>query len=209
MTYEQLFKAVDESGLSIDAVAARLGISHMTLRRWRGRRGAVSAMYERSFSPVLAELVKEGRLPAASIPAPGPVKAGGNFRETLKRLGFPDDILSGKGGDNKNLIEGLSKVGAGTEQKRQVDRSIRSLGRFMAPGGEWKERISLMVNVIRSADLLTSDKLVAYGALFYLITPMDLIPDTIPVIGLLDDFAILGLAAWFYRDRFPFLFKRR
>ena len=41
------------------------------------------------------------------------------------------------------------------------------------------------------------DKAIIIGSLGYLISPLDLIPDTIPVIGLLDDTAVLMLA--FYR----------
>jgi uncharacterized membrane protein YkvA (DUF1232 family) len=51
------------------------------------------------------------------------------------------------------------------------------------------------------------EKLSAYGALFYLITVFDLIPDTIPVFGVLDDFAILGIVTAYYLRKFPDLFR--
>jgi uncharacterized membrane protein YkvA (DUF1232 family) len=35
---------------------------------------------------------------------------------------------------------------------------------------------------------------IAVGALIYFVSPIDLIPDTIPVIGYLDDLAVLSLA---------------
>ena len=41
------------------------------------------------------------------------------------------------------------------------------------------------------------DKAIIIGSLGYFISPIDLIPDTIPVIGYLDDVSILMLA--FYR----------
>jgi uncharacterized membrane protein YkvA (DUF1232 family) len=44
---------------------------------------------------------------------------------------------------------------------------------------------------------------VAYGALFYLILPFDLIPDSIPVFGYVDDFGILGFAVAYYARKFP------
>jgi uncharacterized membrane protein YkvA (DUF1232 family) len=43
-----------------------------------------------------------------------------------------------------------------------------------------------------------TDKFIAYGALFYLLTPIDFIPDNIPFLGFFDDFAILGFAATYY-----------
>ena len=38
------------------------------------------------------------------------------------------------------------------------------------------------------------DKAIVFGALGYFISPLDIIPDYIPIIGLLDDFSILGWA---------------
>jgi uncharacterized membrane protein YkvA (DUF1232 family) len=57
--------------------------------------------------------------------------------------------------------------------------------------------------VVKSSKLSHVDKLVAYGALFYLLTPMDLIPDHIPVLGLVDDFGVLGFALTYYTKRCP------
>ena len=58
-------------------------------------------------------------------------------------------------------------------------------------------------------DVPTLDKLVAFGALFYLIAPFDLIPDAIPLFGYVDDFIILGIAALYVRTRYPKLFAAR
>ena len=63
-----------------------------------------------------------------------------------------------------------------------------------------------LIQVVKSKELTTLDKLVAYGALFYLLTPFDLIPDNIPIFGLIDDYAILGIAIAYYMKRFPKLF---
>jgi uncharacterized membrane protein YkvA (DUF1232 family) len=45
-----------------------------------------------------------------------------------------------------------------------------------------------------SAHLPLSSKAIAIGALLYFINPIDLIPDHIPVIGYMDDLAVLALA---------------
>ncbi|MBI3558033.1 MAG: DUF1232 domain-containing protein [Deltaproteobacteria bacterium] len=50
---------------------------------------------------------------------------------------------------------------------------------------------------VRSKKFTTSQKAVCAGALLYLVNPLDLIPDAIPVIGYLDDFAVLSLAVAF------------
>ena len=49
----------------------------------------------------------------------------------------------------------------------------------------------------------------ALFAIIYFLSPIDLIPDHIPVFGLLDDYAVLGLAIAYYMRRFPKLFERR
>ncbi len=66
----------------------------------------------------------------------------------------------------------------------------------------------MLTHAIRSKKLSLADKLVAYGGLFYLILPFDLIPDSIPVFGYVDDFGILGFASAYYFKRFPGLFPR-
>jgi uncharacterized membrane protein YkvA (DUF1232 family) len=76
-------------------------------------------------------------------------------------------------------------------------------------GKDWAERISSLMKVLESNELHTFDKLVAYGALFYLIFPFDLIPDYIPVFGYMDDFIVLGFAVAYYIKRFPHLFGKR
>ena len=203
MRYGQLFALLDQAKLSPEQAAKRLGVSNMSLRRWKGRAGAVPEKYVRAFAPALEMMAAEGLLDANALAAVLPGRGEEDFKATLLRLGFPEDILSADPGDRGALVDGLSHIGADVERKDLVDRTKKEISLFSRFGTEWKERIAAMLKVINSKELLAVDKLVAYGALFYLITPFDLIPDTIPVIGYLDDFAILGIALWFYRKRFP------
>lgn len=210
VTYAELFRVLDEAGLSPERAAQRLGVSNMTLRRWRDKPQGdeLPKMYERSFGPALQELIGEGKVSAKSAAAKSVGEGQAeSFLATLKRLGFPENILSAGPGDRKAFVDGLAKVGDDKDRKKEVDRSKKKIGAFASWGKDWKARIDGMLKVIRSEKLTTTDKLVAYGALFYLISPIDLIPDTIPVIGYLDDFAVLGMALWYYKRRFPDLFK--
>jgi uncharacterized membrane protein YkvA (DUF1232 family) len=57
-------------------------------------------------------------------------------------------------------------------------------------------------NVVRALWKLTTDpranwgsRLLALGALLYLVSPIDLIPDAIPIIGLTDDAGVIMAAA--------------
>ena len=54
--------------------------------------------------------------------------------------------------------------------------------------------VLLLYYSLGSPELSILDKATIYGALGYFISPLDLIPDYIPVIGYLDDVSILGWA---------------
>jgi uncharacterized membrane protein YkvA (DUF1232 family) len=44
-------------------------------------------------------------------------------------------------------------------------------------------------------------KLAGFGALIYVVSPIDAVPDVIPVFGWLDDIGVLGIAAmWMMRE---------
>ena len=77
----------------------------------------------------------------------------------------------------------------------------------------WK-RLSLLWTVVRGdAKLLWRAlrhphapgwlKLAALGLVAYVIWPLDLIPDFIPVLGLMDDIVLVPLAIRFLLDRLP------
>lgn len=211
MTYREFFALLDETGLSPERAAKRLGVSNMTLRRWRSRPGRqkLSAVHERAFAPVFEEWAADGTLsPRGKAAVPVGRSRESSFRSVLTSLGFPADVFAAGPGDEQALLAGLSKVGDDPARRRRIDRGSDKLAAFGAMGREWKERVFGLLHVVRSNELLTSEKLVAYGALFYLLTPLDLIPDTVPAVGLLDDFALLGLALLFYRGRFPKVFGR-
>lgn len=202
---------LEQAGLSPEQAAKRLGVSHMTLRRWQAAPGdtVLSSKYERGFRPAIESLVAEGLIGRNSPAARSLVEDRKvSFQAILRTLGFPENFLDAGPHDRRVMLNGLSKVGADSERKNEVDRSTKKIASFARLGNEWKERINGLLAVIRSKDLIVTDKFVAYGALFYLLMPFDLIPDTIPVIGLLDDFAFLGIALWFYKKRFPTLVKK-
>lgn len=58
----------------------------------------------------------------------------------------------------------------------------------------WTQVLSLW-KVVKSDSVTISQKAMAVGALVYLISPVDAILDTIPVIGLTDDAAVITLVA--------------
>jgi uncharacterized membrane protein YkvA (DUF1232 family) len=58
-------------------------------------------------------------------------------------------------------------------------------------------RVAAFVRYMRDADASTLGKLLVVAAAIYVVVPFDLIPDTIPVIGWLDDLGVATLALWY------------
>lgn len=54
-----------------------------------------------------------------------------------------------------------------------------------------KEIVEQLFNIVEKHDVITSIVAMAIGALLYVISPIDLMPDYIPIVGLLDDACIV------------------
>jgi uncharacterized membrane protein YkvA (DUF1232 family) len=210
MRYRQLLSILEKTGTSPEKAAVELGVSGMTLRRWRakGPGAELPEMYRRAFEPLLRRLIGEGRVhPEDPDVASAFATMDDPFQKTLLGLGITHEILRDGDKDHGTVTMGLARIGEDPNRQGQVKRSTKMLERFKAMGVEWQSRIGDLTFVLKSEELTALDKLVAFGALFYLITPFDLIPDAIPVFGLVDDFIVLGIAVLYYRARFPHLFK--
>ena len=64
------------------------------------------------------------------------------------------------------------------------------------------EKASRLWRMFQEGELSASDKALAIGALLYCVTPFDLMPDLIPIVGCLDDLAVV-FAVMAYLDRDP------
>jgi len=210
MTYQQLFEMIDAARLTAGDAALRLGVSHMTLHRWRSRPKyrRLAPVYERAFQTTALELVNDGRLPVESAITQALLAKTNlaGFHAALRNLGASTESAGSGPGAPDAILTSLVQIGTRAECREQVDRHTGRLARFRTLSREWEQAIARILAIIRSPGLDPVDKTVGYGGLFYLLTPFDLIPDMIPAFGLLDDFAILGIALAFYTRRFPTLF---
>jgi uncharacterized membrane protein YkvA (DUF1232 family) len=197
-----------EAGLSPERLAKKTGVSNMTIRRWTKRSGSAELppIYGRAIEGAVAEMVAEGLLDPASKTAKEILghKDVASAQAVIKSLGLPKDFYASKDRtDTERLIMGLSKIGSDEAKSAKVKNSIPEIKKHKGLGDDWPQKIKILLKVISSRKMAEVDRFVAYGALFYLIDSDDFIPDYIPVVGLLDDYAILGLAAAHYVKRFP------
>jgi len=129
------------------------------------------------------------------------------FNAAIAQFNVSPDVFSEPGNYQDKITMALSQIGNSGKARETVDKQKSEISKFTRWGSDWKKRITLLADVIRSKKLTLLDKLVAYGAFFYLVTPIDLIPDSIPIFGYIDDFGILGFAVAYYYGKYPNLFS--
>lgn len=205
-----------ETGFSPEQLAPYFGVGNMTLRRWKDQPGAkeIPEVYERSVLDGVYQLLIQGKLNSESVKIQKILRSAPSlsFQAALKGLGIESVFEGSKDQDRDHegkFAVALSQIGLDDKHRSEVDRSEVKIQGYKKLGASWSYRITSLWRVVRSDKLTLVDKMVAYGALFYLIFPFDLIPDHIPVIGLLDDYAMLGFAIAYYVRRFPDLVQQQ
>lgn len=204
MNTSLLVKIQKESQLSPEELGEIMGVSGMTIRRWNDRPPEdLPKLYETAVRNAVLKLVIDGRLnddsPMVQEILSNPEVLAQNA--AIKALGFPEDLKSDFESQHDQIRVGLMHIGSQESRRERVHKQKKKILGFKKLGKEWSERISVLTKVIASPQLSVLDKFVAYGALFYLVMIFDLIPDTVPVFGLLDDYAILGIAVAYYLKR--------
>jgi len=207
MKYGQVIGLLNETGLSPENLAQWVSVSNSTYRRWlKAPVGdEFPKEYESNVAAGLYKLLDNKSLSYESARVNKFVE--GNmpdfFQAAVGRLNSTGDLFSENSTHQDKITAVLSNLGNSSKIRSQVDKSSKKILKFAEWGSAWKYRTTLLAKVITSKELSLVDRLVAYGALFYLILPFDLIPDSIPVFGYVDDFGILGFAAAYYCKRFP------
>ena len=209
MTYAELMAVIEEAGCSPEEFGDVVGIAGMTLRRWfkKPLTTEIPKLYLPALREACYQLIASGRLsstsPAVRVFIDGAQSA--QYKAVLSDLGITEgfSVLASRetSSSQEGVLLGLSKIGAQEKKQIEVDENEKEVFSFKRLGEEWASRITRLWDVIQNKELTTIDKLVAYGALFYLLTPIDFIPDNIPLFGLLDDFGVLGIAVAYYNRR--------
>lgn len=63
------------------------------------------------------------------------------------------------------------------------------------------QRAMELYEFYKSPDISAKEKIMVGGALLYIVTPLDLMPDGIPLVGWLDDMGVAGFALQYVRER--------
>jgi uncharacterized membrane protein YkvA (DUF1232 family)/transcriptional regulator with XRE-family HTH domain len=202
MLYSHLFKLMAQAQLSFEQLGERLGVSGMTLRRWHHDppKGPLPKLYQTALVDATYQLIIDGALPHDSQVVKELLQTQPNLSidAALKNLGLPGSHEKSAQQGNMVFLDALAKIGMDEGRRQQIEHGKSAIESFKKLGSDWKEKIHLLKRVISSSKLSLLEKVVAYGALFYLITPFDLVPDYVPVVGLIDDYGVLALAVGYY-----------
>lgn len=205
MTFSQLLDLMSDSNCSPEEFGERIGISGMTLRRWlkKPKRESIPKVYIPAVREACFQLMAEGRLTSdmSSVRVLTDSASPAQMGAALQSLGL-NQAFSLDGGALEQALLALSQIGSQVEKQNLVTENRKKVFSFRAISGEWSKRVMTLWKIIQSRQLTTLEKLIGYGALFYLLTPIDFIPDQIPMVGLTDDFVVLGIAVSYYVKRF-------
>ena len=209
MTYIHLSTLLKELDMSPEEFGACLGVAGITIRRWSElpQGDHLPILYKKAIQATVLEFIAEGRLSPYSESAKFAIQGGSNalFLASMTSLGIGDDFLKNADQSSEGVVQVISQIGSSDSKQAIVDKNKQTILGHQKRGSEWKSYIQTLYRAITSKKLTKFEKFAAYGAFFYLVCPFDLIPDHIPVFGLMDDYLVLGLVAAYYLKRFPSL----
>ncbi len=207
-----MLNIMKEGDLTPEELSKRIGISGMTIRRWsKSQSKEIPKLYVPAIRDACRGLIAEGRLNANSESSQSLFRESSIEGDATARqhLGLSSESASFVPDRPDGFIDSLFEIGARTDHQEKVMADEKSLKLFRRMGKEWTSRIDMLWKAINSKEIKRVDKFAAFGALFYLITPFDFVPDQIPMFGLMDDFIVLGIAVGFYQRRFSNLFHQK
>lgn len=206
MNLSQVLKLLDEAQASPEELGAAIGVSGMTVRRWMKKpKQVLPRVYVPAVRDACYSLIAQGRLRADSAVAAGLLaqSKSSEYGAALQNLGLEEGFDLQHASSQDDVLVGLSRIGAQEQKRSNVEHNRAKIFSFKKLGAEWSNRIGTLWRIVGSNKIGRVEKAVAYGALFYLLTPIDFIPDQIPFFGMLDDFGVLGIALAYYKSRLP------
>ncbi|MGE5085304.1 MAG: YkvA family protein [Bacillota bacterium] len=201
MKINQISKLSKDTGLSPEKLAVYFQVSNMTLRRWlkKGGTGRIPVQYETNLYQGILSMVRDGLLEKDHEL----VKEAFEFTQVLfahnsfMMMDLSVDQFKGSVSED-GVVDLCLKLGQKEDSLAYVQRNESVLKDIEMKSPGIKEKVAALWKVLKDSEVQRTYKYVAIGALFYLVFPFDFIPDTIPAVGFLDDFAVLGIATSYY-----------
>ncbi|WP_413561035.1 YkvA family protein [Bdellovibrio sp. HCB209] len=202
MKISQISKISKDTGLSPEKLAVYFQVSNMTLRRWlkKGGTARVPAQYDTNIYQGILAMVKDGVIDKEHEC----VKEAYEFSQVLfannsfMMMDLQAAQFENRGNDEDGLMDLCLRLGQRDDSLAYVQRNETTLQDIEKKSPSIREKVAALWSVLKDNELQKTSKYVAVGALFYLAFPFDFIPDSVPGVGLLDDFAILSIAVDHY-----------
>lgn len=171
ITIGELRAFMEARNLSAEQVARDTRISNMTIRRLlkHDPKTSVPPKYELQIRTLLRGAPEIARPEAW--------------------LGLPEL----QSADFGSLLTEIEHSGENCKDVAQLEKDAKSKLSDPNVGRLLKENVQKLIRAVRSKKLGMKERAAALGALIYFVNPFDLIPDAVPGVGYIDDFAILVL----------------
>lgn len=202
-TYGDLALVRSAVNLSPELLAPYFGLTNMTLRRWALQKDLNKIIPEKHTAAIrngLFRLYSEGKISIED-------RSVRHLLDQMQPLYF-GMVLNSFGVDIKKLENKDFRKSAVNFLNMVAKESIRSgsatplrdqLKAIRAKTRQFASEIAMLVRIAEGkVKIPRKSRAIALGALIYLIVPFDLVPDSLPGLGLLDDFALLRVAISYY-----------
>lgn len=182
-TISQLKTLLREREISPEKLAKELKISNMTIRRllMKDDDAILPEKYHAQFDRML--------------PAD---RTGGSAPQALPEVEIDENAM---GLDMRPFLLQIEKEGAAYSDWTHLRSELKKKWEDQNLGGSLRAAAKKLHTLITSNEIPARYRSLSVGALLYLINPVDLIPDVMPAVGYLDDFAVLSLVFGMIRNR--------
>ncbi|MBY0472044.1 DUF1232 domain-containing protein [bacterium] len=158
---------LDNHGLSPEQFAKRVHLSHMTIRRWlkKGPEHKLPTKY-------LLLMNEHINSPSGSLAGKNPLGTPKNFADLIHQL---EETGAAQVHESVRLESGVNE--------KLTEKGIDPF---------FKNYCGKLISNMNSSKIPSKSRALCAGALAYFINPFDVIPDAVPLIGYMDDLAVMG-----------------
>lgn len=111
-----------------------------------------------------------------------------------------DQTLFGSADLNASFQHGFDELeshvhglGQGNPDAQHLQNEVENKMAGLSIAKPFQERVQSLFSALKTREITEYSRSLIYGALIYFINPMDLVPDTVPMIGLLDDYSVISM----------------